>query len=216
MSDPRETARVCAALAAKSLPTPEHEAPRHWEAYREAWGMRQRVTEEIVRRIAASFGFDPAPYIGTTLDAAVAQMADAPGVESCRVDEFSSRMCERGTKGCTVTHGVALSELPSVTLSGEDAHFLAVRLRRLCAHLNYALPKFAEDDASLINIAGTVIGALLTNMTHGVPAFDLSQPCALTPHGQPLATQCPRCKNPHHACDMGNPSGVDSPDGAQR
>jgi hypothetical protein len=63
----------------------------------------------------------------------------------------------------------ALGVQPSgVTLSTEDAHFLAVRLRRLCGHLNYTLPQFASDDAALVNIAGTVIGALLTNMTHGV------------------------------------------------
>jgi hypothetical protein len=55
-----------------------------------------------------------------------------------------------------------------VTLNAEDTHFLAVRLRRLCAHLKYTLPQFATDDAALVNIAGTVIGALLTNMTHGV------------------------------------------------
>jgi hypothetical protein len=56
----------------------------------------------------------------------------------------------------------------NVLLTREDAHFLAVRLRRLCAHHGYALPKFADDDANLVNIAGTVIGALLTNLTHGV------------------------------------------------
>jgi hypothetical protein len=56
----------------------------------------------------------------------------------------------------------------NVVLTREDAHFLAVRLRRLCAHHGYQLPKFAADDASLINIAGTVIGALLTNLTHSV------------------------------------------------
>lgn len=39
----------------------------------------------------------------------------------------------------------------------------------------------------------------------GVPAFDLSQPCAMSPGGQPLATMCMRCKNPHHKCDNGAP-----------
>jgi hypothetical protein len=39
------------------------------------------------------------------------------------------------------------------------------------------------------------------SLTAGVPAFDLMQPCALGPGGNPLATECPRCKNPHHACD---------------
>jgi hypothetical protein len=39
------------------------------------------------------------------------------------------------------------------------------------------------------------------SLTAGVPAFDLTQPCALGPGGNPLATECPRCKNPHHACD---------------
>jgi hypothetical protein len=58
-----------------------------------------------------------------------------------------------------------------VTLSADDAAFLAARLRRLCAHMNYTLPKFADDDSALINIAGTVIGALLMNLTApaGVP-----------------------------------------------
>lgn len=39
----------------------------------------------------------------------------------------------------------------------------------------------------------------------GVPAFDATQPCqlrSLTP-GQVVPTMCPRCKNPHHACDGG-------------
>lgn len=31
------------------------------------------------------------------------------GVDACRVDQFSSRCCERGTKGCTVAHGVDAS-----------------------------------------------------------------------------------------------------------
>lgn len=54
-----------------------------------------------------------------------------------------------------------MTQAPAVTLSAEDAHFLAVRLRRLCARMDYTLPKFAADDAPLVNIAGTVIGALL-------------------------------------------------------
>ena len=28
------------------------------------------------------------------------------GVNACRIDQFSSRVCERGTAGCTVSHGV--------------------------------------------------------------------------------------------------------------
>jgi hypothetical protein len=64
----------------------------------------------------------------------------------------------------------------SVTLTAEDAKFLAARLRRLCAHHNYELPKFATDDASLINIAGSVIGALLTNATPGVAEVHAPQP----------------------------------------
>jgi hypothetical protein len=51
----------------------------------------------------------------------------------------------------------------NVTLDEAEAHFLAVRLRRLCARLNYTLPEFSKDDRALINIAGSVIGALLTN-----------------------------------------------------
>lgn len=55
-----------------------------------------------------------------------------------------------------------------------------------------------------VEAAGWVLHA------HGVLAFDLSQPCAMTPGGQPLATQCPRCKNPHHKCDRGT-AGVHDP-----
>jgi hypothetical protein len=40
----------------------------------------------------------------------------------------------------------------------------------------------------------------------GVPAFDATQKCqleALADSRAPLVgTQCPRCKNPHHACDF--------------
>jgi hypothetical protein len=53
------------------------------------------------------------------------------------------------------------------------------------------------------------------SLTAGVPAFDLMQPCALGPGGNPLATECPRCKNPHHACDR-NALGVTPCDGSQR
>jgi hypothetical protein len=46
---------------------------------------------------------------------------------------------------------------------------------------------------------------LFADDAEGVPEFDLSQPCAMSPGGQPLATMCPRCKNPHHKCDNGIP-----------
>jgi hypothetical protein len=60
----------------------------------------------------------------------------------------------------------------SVTLTAEDAKFLAARLRRLFAHHGYALPDFTKDDASLIRIAGSCIGAVLTDATSGVKASD--------------------------------------------
>jgi hypothetical protein len=50
----------------------------------------------------------------------------------------------------------------SVTLEAADAAFLAARLRRLFAFFNYSLPSFAADDARLIGIAGSAIGAVLT------------------------------------------------------
>jgi hypothetical protein len=55
-----------------------------------------------------------------------------------------------------------------VTLSADDAAFLSARLRRLFAHHGYTLPNFAKDDASLIRIAGSCIGAVLTNAAAGV------------------------------------------------
>ena len=35
-----------------------------------------------------------------------ADQDDVSGVQPCVVNQFSSRMCECGTKGCTVVHGV--------------------------------------------------------------------------------------------------------------
>lgn len=58
-----------------------------------------------------------------------------------------------------------------LTIDGMDAHFLAVRLRRLFAHHGYVLPEFAKDDASLIGIAGTCIGAILTRAAVAGPDF---------------------------------------------
>jgi hypothetical protein len=51
-----------------------------------------------------------------------------------------------------------------VTLTHDEAAFLAARLRRLFAHHGYTLPDFAKDDASLLRIAGSAIGAVLTNV----------------------------------------------------
>jgi hypothetical protein len=48
-------------------------------------------------------------------------------------------------------------------LSAEDVKFLATRLRRLFAHFDYQLPKFAEDSRHLIGIAPSCIGAVLAN-----------------------------------------------------
>lgn len=50
-----------------------------------------------------------------------------------------------------------------VSLTAEDAAFLAARLRRLFAHFNYPLPAFAANDAQLIGIAGSAIGAVLAS-----------------------------------------------------
>jgi hypothetical protein len=66
-----------------------------------------------------------------------------------------------------------------------------------------------EEDGDTMTIKATLPGAhgvkgmatVNESLTAGVPAFDLMQPCALGPGGNPLATECPRCKNPHHACD---------------
>jgi hypothetical protein len=95
----------------------------------------------------------------------------APPCPNCK-DEAGGALAGWKCSMCgqLVSAGVPEAFGPSVTLTGEDAHFLAVRLRRLCAHQGYELPKFAADDASLINIAGSVIGALLTNAAPGVAA----------------------------------------------
>lgn len=55
----------------------------------------------------------------------------------------------------------------SATLEDVDVKFLAARLRRLFAFFNYPLPSFAADDARLIGIAGSAIGALLTRWETG-------------------------------------------------
>lgn len=65
-----------------------------------------------------------------------------------------------------------------VTLSADDAAFLSARLRRLFAHHGYALPDFAKDDASLIRIAGSCIGAVLTNAAAGVKELPAFHPCS--------------------------------------
>jgi hypothetical protein len=51
----------------------------------------------------------------------------------------------------------------SLTLSAQDAKFLATRLRRLFAQFNFPLPDSAQDDARLIEITGAAIGLMLTN-----------------------------------------------------
>lgn len=59
----------------------------------------------------------------------------------------------------------ALQQQPepvALSLSEHDMHFLACRLRRLFKHFKFPLPDFASKDASLIGIAGSVIGMLLT------------------------------------------------------
>jgi hypothetical protein len=55
------------------------------------------------------------------------------------------------------------AEAASLTLSAQDAKFLAARLRRLFAQFNFPLPDGAKDDASLIEITGAAIGLMLTN-----------------------------------------------------
>jgi hypothetical protein len=119
-------------------------------------------------------------------------------------------------KGGCVMHETESPAPANVVLTREDAHFLAVRLRRLCAHLHYALPKFADDDANLVNIAGTVIGALLTNLTHGVattPApgnaeWEKDSLASCREHsGDDLCATCGKIWNDHfgRCCDP-NPS----------
>lgn len=54
-----------------------------------------------------------------------------------------------------------------VTLTTDDAAFLAARLRRLFALYSYSLPDFARNDASLIRIAGSCIGAALSTASPG-------------------------------------------------
>jgi hypothetical protein len=63
-----------------------------------------------------------------------------------------------------------MPSMQPVTLAADEAAFLAARLRRLFAHYGYALPDFARDDASLIRIAGSAIGAVLTNAGVALPA----------------------------------------------
>lgn len=67
-------------------------------------------------------------------------------------------------------------EASPVTLSPCDAAFLAARLRRLFAHFNYTVPSFAGDDASLLRVAGSCIGAVLANLdadlTGGEEAYE--------------------------------------------
>ena len=54
-------------------------------------------------------------------------------------------------------------EALSLTLSANDAKFLAARLRRLFAQFNFPLPDGARDDTRLIGLAGSAIGLMLTN-----------------------------------------------------
>lgn len=49
--------------------------------------------------------------------------------------------------------------------------FLAARLRRLFAHFDYPLPSFAKDDARLIGIAGSCIGAILLRLETDAPSL---------------------------------------------
>ena len=65
-----------------------------------------------------------------------------------------------GVRAFLETSPIDASE--GLILDKGDVSFLAARLRRLFAAENYSRPEFAkENDAALIGIAGSVIGAIL-------------------------------------------------------
>ena len=59
----------------------------------------------------------------------------------------------------------ALASPPPREEGINSREFLAARLRRLFVHFDYPVPTFAaSDDAALVNIAGSLLGGLLTRL----------------------------------------------------
>jgi len=82
--------------------------------------------------------------------------------------------------------GEGVESVAGAMLSADDAAFLAARLRRLFAHFAYPLPPFAERDESLLRIAGSCIGGVLTQLaspTSGNSAA--AEPVAEVVRGRP-------------------------------
>lgn len=96
-------------------------------------------------------------------------MPDAMATEWAQFDyqEVSSdALSRRSASGAQQQddHAGSPAPSPSLTLSADDTAFLAARLRRLFSHFGYSLPAFAVKDASLIRIAGSCIGAILSQI----------------------------------------------------
>ena len=62
-----------------------------------------------------------------------------------------------------------MPSMQPLTLTADEATFLAARLRRLFAHFDCHVPDFADNDASLIRVAGSCIGGLLANQAEAKP-----------------------------------------------
>jgi hypothetical protein len=84
------------------------EAPREPVAWRDCWGDPHRTRQAAINSDDSE---EPAPLY------AALPTSLAPMPEECSVSQWSSRCCERGTKGCTVSH---LRTAPRPTLSDEQ------------------------------------------------------------------------------------------------
>jgi Lar family restriction alleviation protein len=87
------------------------EAPREPVAWRDCWGDPHRTRQAAIN----SDDSEEPPPLYAALPASLAPMP-----EECSVSQWSSRCCERGTKGCTVSH---LRTAPRPTLSDEQIEF---------------------------------------------------------------------------------------------
>jgi hypothetical protein len=86
------------------------------DAARWRWLVKQHNTSDLpIAQVVWKRGSDPqGEWVnlidGHDLIAHVDHATGSVGGNTCSIDQFSSRLCERGTKGCTVTHGVTADD----------------------------------------------------------------------------------------------------------
>lgn len=150
----------------------------------ELLALQQRIAGALTRHLAPLF------KRGTLLSFA-ARTPDNPEADVLVTSETDleelRKLVGRSMARPAVGDGGPIPPVPAdgVTLSADEAAFLAARLRRLCERFDYPLPNMAASDASMIGIAGSCIGAILAGLPPGGPA-SLTPGCDCPAEGDPL------------------------------